>query len=157
MSNFCRITGHTRGLPKSNHYFAILPPISPAEAKKYQTNSCRITSNFNPNHNYVPIKSYLDSAHVAKCNITRNSLFKYKHYQFIAPVVTSKCSKRYFYLLDSKVLIVPDEIEMQMSKGIITDVQISNHTIGFKYNYKVKEYDLDVYSEVLEDNLIFGK
>lgn len=27
----------------------------------------------------------------------------------------------------------------------------------FKYNYKVKEYDLDVLSEVSEDNLIFGK
>lgn len=94
---------------------------------------------------------------MSKCQITRNSLFKYKHFQFITPVTSSKVNKKYFYVLDSKVLLVPDEIEMQMSKGIITDVQISNHTIGFKYNYKVKEYDLDVLSEVMEDNLIFGE
>lgn len=131
MSSFCRITGHTRGLPKTNHFFPILPPISPAEAKKYRTTSCRITSNFNPAHNYIPIKNYLDSAHVTKCPITRNSLFKYKHFQFIAPVVTSKSGNKFFYVLDSKVLLLPDEIEMQLSKGIITDVQISNHTIGW--------------------------
>ncbi|ODM95048.1 Muscle M-line assembly protein unc-89 [Orchesella cincta] len=155
MSNFCRITGSTRGLPKTNHFFPILPPISPAEAKKYKNPACRITSNYNPNHNYIPIKSYLDVTHVSKCTITRNSLFKYKHFQFIVPKMNSKSANQYFYMLDSKVLLIPDEIEMQLARGIITDIQISNHTIGFKYNYKVKEYDLEVLSELMEDNLLF--
>ncbi|KAK7869429.1 hypothetical protein R5R35_008158 [Gryllus longicercus] len=50
--SFCRITGKARGLPKPN-YFPLLPPISPADAKRF----CRITGKaFGlPGHHYTPV------------------------------------------------------------------------------------------------------
>ncbi|XP_054277504.1 obscurin-like isoform X6 [Macrosteles quadrilineatus] len=52
MSTFCRITGRSRGLPKPN-YFPLLPPISPADAKRF----CRITGKSYglPAHHYIPV------------------------------------------------------------------------------------------------------
>ncbi|XP_046661143.1 uncharacterized protein LOC124354602 isoform X1 [Homalodisca vitripennis] len=52
MSTFCRITGKSRGLPKPN-YFPLLPPISPADAKRF----CRITGKSYglPAHHYIPV------------------------------------------------------------------------------------------------------
>lgn len=52
MSTFCRITGRSRGLPKPN-YFPLLPPISPADAKRF----CRITGKAYglPAHHYIPV------------------------------------------------------------------------------------------------------
>jgi len=49
--SFCRITGKARGLPKPN-YFPLLPPISPADAKR----CCRITTKSQglPGHHYIP-------------------------------------------------------------------------------------------------------
>ena len=52
MSTFCRITGKSKGLPKPN-YFPLLPPISPADAKRF----CRITGKAYglPTHHYIPV------------------------------------------------------------------------------------------------------
>ncbi|XP_014257946.1 uncharacterized protein LOC106671546 [Cimex lectularius] len=52
MTTFCRITGKSRGLPKPN-YFPLLPPISPADAKRF----CRITGKAYglPSHHYIPV------------------------------------------------------------------------------------------------------
>lgn len=49
--SFCRITGKSRGLPKPN-YFPLLPPISPADAKRF----CRITNKSQglPGHHFIP-------------------------------------------------------------------------------------------------------
>lgn len=49
--SFCRITGKARGLPKPN-YFPLLPPISPADAKR----CCRITTKSQglPGHHFIP-------------------------------------------------------------------------------------------------------
>lgn len=53
MSQYCRITGKSRGLPKPN-YFPLLPPISPADANKL----CRITGKsigLPPSHSFIPV------------------------------------------------------------------------------------------------------
>lgn len=52
MASYCRITGKSRGLPKPN-YFPLLPPISPADAKRF----CRITGKAYglPSHHYIPV------------------------------------------------------------------------------------------------------
>ncbi|XP_066901447.1 uncharacterized protein [Halyomorpha halys] len=52
MATYCRITGKSRGLPKPN-YFPLLPPISPADAKRF----CRITGKAYglPSHHYIPV------------------------------------------------------------------------------------------------------
>lgn len=50
--SFCRITGKSRGLPRPN-YFPVLPPISPADARRF----CRITGKAYglPKHHYIPV------------------------------------------------------------------------------------------------------
>ncbi len=48
--SFCRITGKSRNLPKPN-FFPIIPPISPADARKI----CRITAKRMDHHNYLPL------------------------------------------------------------------------------------------------------
>lgn len=67
--SFCRITGKSRGLPKPN-YFPLLPPISPADAKRL----CRITnkSQGQPTHHYIPA---LSSAKISRtfCKVTGKS------------------------------------------------------------------------------------
>jgi hypothetical protein len=163
--SFCRITGHSRNLPRAN-YFPILPPISPAEAKRFRTTSCRITCNFNPNHNYQPITKLIDEG-VVKCRITEKSVYEYKF--FLQPcfeestdsgagggagpgfgsVGGTESEKRsgdefYYYEIDDKVLVLPKSVERELNKGIIRDVQISveNNKIGFKYLNRIKEYDL---------------
>ncbi|XP_069669104.1 obscurin isoform X4 [Periplaneta americana] len=70
MSTFCRITGKSRGLPKPN-YFPLLPPISPADAKRF----CRITGKSYglPGHNYIPVTLFSKSKKTkGKCKITNN-------------------------------------------------------------------------------------
>ncbi|XP_031784410.1 obscurin isoform X4 [Nasonia vitripennis] len=66
--SFCRITGRSRGLPKPN-YFPLLPPISPADAKRF----CRITGKSYglPTHHYIPVAL---GCHAGsnKCKITTN-------------------------------------------------------------------------------------
>ncbi|XP_053676586.1 uncharacterized protein LOC128726783 [Anopheles nili] len=50
--SFCRITGKCRSLPKPN-YFPMLPPISPAAAKRF----CRVTGKSYglPSHHFIPV------------------------------------------------------------------------------------------------------
>ncbi|XP_058062885.1 uncharacterized protein LOC131212850 [Anopheles bellator] len=50
--SFCRITGKCRSLPKPN-YFPMLPPISPAAAKRF----CRVTGKAYglPSHHFIPV------------------------------------------------------------------------------------------------------
>lgn len=67
--SFCRITGKARGLPKPN-YFPLLPPISPADAKR----CCRITTKSQglPGHHFIPalLGARAPKAH---CRVTANS------------------------------------------------------------------------------------
>ncbi|XP_061708256.1 obscurin isoform X3 [Cydia pomonella] len=67
--SFCRITGRSRGLPKP-HYFPVLAPISPADAKR----CCRITGKSYglPSHHYIPVLLTARSGR-KKCKITNVS------------------------------------------------------------------------------------
>ncbi|XP_055631120.1 uncharacterized protein LOC129771469 [Toxorhynchites rutilus septentrionalis] len=67
--SFCRITGKCRSLPKPN-YFPMLPPISPADAKRF----CRVTGKSYglPSHHFIPVV-LVKSAASSKCKITNIS------------------------------------------------------------------------------------
>ncbi|XP_065086447.1 uncharacterized protein LOC135708333 [Ochlerotatus camptorhynchus] len=67
--SFCRITGKCRSLPRSN-YFPMLPPISPADAKRF----CRITGKSYglPSHHYIPVM-LIKASGKAKCKVTNVS------------------------------------------------------------------------------------
>ncbi|XP_043515961.1 obscurin isoform X6 [Frieseomelitta varia] len=75
--SFCRITGRSRGLPKPN-YFPLLPPISPADAKRF----CRITGKSYglPTHHYIPVLLGIHSHDKSKCKITNASGLGPHHY-----------------------------------------------------------------------------
>ncbi|XP_055536228.1 uncharacterized protein LOC129724951 [Wyeomyia smithii] len=64
--SFCRITGKCRSLPKPN-YFPMLPPISPADAKRF----CRITGKSYglPAHHFIPVMLIKNSLK-EKCKVT---------------------------------------------------------------------------------------
>lgn len=68
--SFCRITGRSRGLPKPN-YFPLLPPISPADAKRF----CRITGKSYglPTHHYIPVLLGVHGHDKSRCRITNAS------------------------------------------------------------------------------------
>lgn len=63
--SFCRITGRARALPKPN-FFPIIPPISPADARKI----CRITGKRMDYHNYVPLIEQGRRPDCVRCLIT---------------------------------------------------------------------------------------
>lgn len=75
--SFCRITGRSRGLPKPN-YFPLLPPISPADAKRF----CRITGKSYglPTHHYIPVLLGVHAQDKSKCKITNASGLGPHHY-----------------------------------------------------------------------------
>lgn len=75
--SFCRITGRSRGLPKPN-YFPLLPPISPADAKRF----CRITGKSYglPTHHYIPVLLGVHAVDKSKCKITNASGLGPHHY-----------------------------------------------------------------------------
>ncbi|XP_033360525.1 obscurin isoform X6 [Bombus vosnesenskii] len=75
--SFCRITGRSRGLPKPN-YFPLLPPISPADAKRF----CRITGKSYglPTHHYIPVLLGVHAHDKSKCKITNASGLGPHHY-----------------------------------------------------------------------------
>lgn len=75
--SYCRITGRSRGLPKPN-YFPLLPPISPADAKRF----CRITGKSYglPTHHYIPVSLGVHTHDKSKCKITNASGLGPHHY-----------------------------------------------------------------------------
>lgn len=117
--SYCRITGRARSLPKPN-YFPLLPPISPADAKRF----CRITGKSYglPSHRYIPVVLTTFS-NTSKCKITNSIDFgphsyepdynygKRKHvllaeYRYVVPVLdkTNNQQKTLIDLLNSKVV-----------------------------------------------------
>lgn len=77
--SYCRITGKARALPKS-HYFPLLPPISPADARRF----CRITGKAYglSAHHYIPVllTTALTKNRTA-CNVTHSSDLSAHHYE----------------------------------------------------------------------------
>lgn len=130
MSTYCRITGKSRGLPKPN-YFPLLPPISPADAKRF----CRITGKSYglPAHHYIPVlvgrkKSISALKHVV-----------IKGYRYVFPIIDG-CSelsevlkvnctddKKYVYAVDKRrcSLVFPTSLENAVREGDVKDVMIS--------------------------------
>lgn len=155
MSTYCRITGKSRGLPKPN-YFPLLPPISPADAKRF----CRITGKSYglPAHHYIPVlvgrkKTKSDSKHVA-----------INEYRYVFPVI-NECSelsdllkmkstddRRYVYAVDKRrcSLVFPTNLEEAVRDGDIKDVMMSeiNDTVllklrkGITVELEIKELDV---------------
>ncbi|XP_035904941.1 uncharacterized protein LOC118509021 isoform X1 [Anopheles stephensi] len=77
--SFCRITGKCRSLPKPN-YFPMLPPISPAAAKRF----CRVTGKSYglPSHHFIPVSLVKRSAGADRCRVTNVSAeLEPHHYQ----------------------------------------------------------------------------
>lgn len=75
--SYCRITGKARGLPKPN-YFPLLPPISPADARRF----CKITGKAYglPTHCYIPVILTAFS-NKSKCKITNSIGHTPHHYE----------------------------------------------------------------------------
>lgn len=117
--SYCRITGKAKGLPKPN-YFPLLPPISPADARRF----CRITGKSYglPSHCYIPVVLTTFS-NTSKCKITNSTDFgphsyepdynygKRKHilvtgYRYMFPVFNEKDDQQRILidLLNSKVV-----------------------------------------------------
>lgn len=155
MSTYCRITGKSRGLPKPN-YFPLLPPISPADAKRF----CRITGKSYglPAHHYIPVlvgrrKTKSDSKHVA-----------INGYRYVFPVI-NECSelsdllktkstgdRKYVYAVDKRrcSLVFPTNLEEAVRDGDIKDVMMSeiNDTVllklrkGITVELEIKELEV---------------
>lgn len=130
MSTYCRITGKSRGLPKPN-YFPLLPPISPADAKRF----CRITGKSYglPAHHYIPVlvgrkKTKSDVKHVV-----------IKGYRYVFPIIDgcpelpdvlkkkSADDRRYVYAVDKRrcSLVFPTSLEHAVRGGDVKDVMMS--------------------------------
>ncbi|XP_026820148.1 obscurin-like isoform X6 [Rhopalosiphum maidis] len=130
MSTYCRITGKSRGLPKPN-YFPLLPPISPADAKRF----CRITGKSYglPAHHYIPVlvgrkKKKSDLKHV-----------EINGYRYVFPIIDgcselsdvlkTKCTddRRYVYSVDKRrcSLVFPTSLEKAVRDGDVKDVMMS--------------------------------
>lgn len=125
MSSFCRITGHSRNLPKP-HYFPLLPPISPADAKKL----CRITGKSGDVHHYCPIIAFgkpiqFDGA--IGCRITM-----FEGFSFAKPVFEkTKENEKAFDFLDEVI----DKMKRKKKKDADTAKQFA---------YDVQEHKMTI-------------
>lgn len=108
--SFCRITGKSRGLPRPN-YFPLLPPISPADAKRF----CRITGKSYglPTHHYIPVLLGVHAQDKSKCKITTNASGLGPHHYTAGLIVGEK--KRHVVLKDYRYVfpILEGEGEQQ--------------------------------------------
>ncbi|KAL6444321.1 hypothetical protein ACFW04_001898 [Cataglyphis niger] len=108
--SFCRITGRSRGLPRPN-YFPLLPPISPADAKRF----CRITGKSYglPTHHYIPVLLGAHAHDKSKCKITTNASGLGPHHYTAGLIVGEK--KRHVVLKDYRYIfpILEGEGEQQ--------------------------------------------
>lgn len=155
MSTYCRITGKSRGLPKPN-YFPLLPPISPADAKRF----CRITGKSYglPAHHYIPVlvgrkKTKSDQKHVV-----------INGYRYVFPIIDG-CSelsevlkpkytddRKYVYAVDKRrcSLVFPTSLENAVRDGDVKDVMMSetNDTVlltlrkGKTVELEIKEIEI---------------
>lgn len=150
MSTYCRITGRSRGLPKPN-YFPLLPPISPADAKRF----CRITGKSYglPAHHYIPVlvgrkKTKSDLQHVV-INGYRYVIPIIDGCSELADVLKTKSSddRKYVYAVDKRrcSLVFPTNLENAVRDGDVKDVMMSevNDTVLLKLR-KGKTIELEI-------------
>ncbi|XP_075215545.1 obscurin isoform X4 [Lycorma delicatula] len=152
MSTFCRITGKSRGLPKPN-YFPLLPPISPADAKRF----CRITGKAYglPTHHYIPVLvgRPKKSRNVVHCPVTQKSEGQGPHsfphgkrhvvladFRYVFPSLDEspemtqllanksiESEDKYVYTVDERRcnLIFPAKLEAAVRDGDVRDVMLA--------------------------------
>ena len=125
MSSFCRITGNARNLPKP-HYFPLLPPISPADAKKL----CRITGRSCDVHHYCPIVAFgkpIKFDGVIGCRITM-----FENFSFAKPIFEkTKDNEKAFEFLEEVI----DKMKKKKNKSAEADK---------KFAYDVKEHKITI-------------
>ncbi|XP_042234482.1 uncharacterized protein LOC121874418 [Homarus americanus] len=127
MTTFCRITGCARNLPKPC-YFPLLPPITPAEAKKL----CKITGKASDIHSYSPIISFgkpIRFDGTEGCKITKHESLIY-----LRPVFerTKENEKNYFQLED-----VLKKMKIKLKKRPDNDHEFVYHMSEQKTNLVV--------------------
>ncbi|XP_026827528.1 obscurin isoform X4 [Ooceraea biroi] len=133
--SFCRITGRSRGLPRPN-YFPLLPPISPADAKRF----CRITGKSYglPTHHYIPV---LLGAHAqkTKCKITTNASGLGPHHYTAGLIVGEK--KKHVVLKDYRYVfpILEGESEQQRALRDLLKAKQTPIEEEEKFVYTVEE------------------
>lgn len=158
MTTFCRITGHARNLPKPC-YFPLLPPITPAEAKKL----CKITGKASDIHKYSPIIAFgkpINFDGIEGCKITKHEslifvrpVFEktkdnekcYLHLEEVLKKMKFQLLKRpeaerefVYHLPEQRMnLVVPPEMEEAIRTGELESVSMSKDT---KFvNVKIKQ------------------
>ncbi|XP_062553324.1 uncharacterized protein LOC134218396 [Armigeres subalbatus] len=130
--SFCRITGKCRSLPKPN-YFPMLPPISPADAKRF----CRVTGKAYglPSHHFIPVM-LIKSSGKAKCKVTNVSDQLDPHHYYPGNYGSRKhtvvCQFRYvFPVLDDQ-----DEAQKNLTNILVQKTKSIEQSL---YVYKVDE------------------
>ncbi|EAT36024.1 AAEL011867-PA [Aedes aegypti] len=130
--SFCRITGKCRSLPKPN-YFPMLPPISPADAKRF----CRVTGKSYglPSHHYIPVM-LIKSSGKTKCKVTNVSDQLDPHHYFPGNYGSRKhtvvCQFRYvFPILDDQ-----DDAQKNLTNILVQKTKSIEQSL---YVYKVDE------------------
>lgn len=155
MSTYCRITGKSRGLPKPN-YFPLLPPISPADAKRF----CRITGKSYglPAHHYIPVlvgrkRTKCDSKHVV-INGYRYVFPIIEGCAELSEIIKTNCTddRKYVYAVDKRrcSLVFPTSLENAVRDGNVKDVMMSetNDTVLLKLR-KGETVELEIKDMVL--------
>lgn len=131
--SFCRITGKSRGLPKPN-YFPILPPISPADAKRL----CRITTKSQglPSHHYIPALSSALNSRVF-CKVTAKAEGQGQHH---FPNV-DEILKPHVLMPDYRYVFPKFDEEQKHQKALITllNTKVGLENINARYVYSVDE------------------
>ncbi|XP_020711856.2 obscurin isoform X2 [Athalia rosae] len=134
--SYCRITGRSRGLPKPN-YFPLLPPISPAAAKRW----CRITGKSYglPTHHYIPVLLGAHAPGKPKCKITNASGLGPHHF---AVGVTVGEKKKHVVVQDYRYVfpILNSENEQQkVLRDLLDAKQSTPEEDGARFVYTVEE------------------
>jgi hypothetical protein len=139
--SFCRITGRSRGLPKPN-YFPLLPPISPADAKRF----CRITGKSYglPTHHYIPVvlgfHSHNKGKKNKKCKITTKSSGLAPHHYTAGLILGEK--KKHIILKDYRYVfpILDGDDEQQIAlRNLLKSKEPVEEEEHSKFVYTVAE------------------
>lgn len=134
--SFCRITGKSRGLPRPN-YFPLLPPISPADAKRF----CRITGKSYglPTHHYIPVLLGAHAHDKSRCRITTNASGLGPHHYTAGLIVGEK--KRHVVLKDYRYVfpILEGEGEQQRALRELLNAKQTPIEEAEKFVYTVEE------------------
>lgn len=136
--SFCRITGKSRALPKSN-YFPMLPPISPADARRF----CRITGKSYglPTHHFIPVLLATMSGR-KKCKITNTSGEIGPHHYLMDK---SYGTRKHIVLTDYRYVIPYFDLDCEANKDLFDILEakvlldVENKIDGNKFVYKVEE------------------